>query len=427
MKFECTEVFEKLYETYSLNKYRQIVLYGGSRSGKTYALMQLMIMIMMETPGIVITVWRNKKVTCRATIMKDFKNAIKSDYILQQAFIENKTDGKFIYKYNGASISFEGSDDEDKVLGHTQDISIFNEITGFSELVYLQITQRTNMYIFADYNPSKKFWLNRHENRQDTVFLHSYYRMNKFCPENIRLQLEGYEPWETGSYEIRREGVYYNGKPISDKNQPPPHKKNVYEKSASVYHWLVYGLGLLAEKEHKVYKGWSTISREEYLALDYKEYYGLDFGTKNPTAMVGVKYDGDNTFYLDQKIYKPLSKTSLKLHELIEKGVNDKNNDLIVCDPSKKSYINNLRDNGFFIKGGNKNPGSVELGISLIVGFKIVYTIESDDIDEEYYDYEFELDKYDEPTDKPKKENDHIMDAIRYIIEFLVRYLNITV
>ena len=54
-----------------------------------------------------------------------------------------------------------------------------------------------------------------------------------------------YEPFLPNSYEIVGEKeIYYNGKPIDEKNQPPPHPENVKNGTADLYMWRVYGLGL---------------------------------------------------------------------------------------------------------------------------------------------------------------------------------------
>ena len=300
MNFSVTRIFPKYNKLYLNRTYRQIVLYGGSRSSKTYTLMQSMVIEMMKR-YLRITVWRQEKVTCRATVMEDFRSIVNSDPLLMGLFKENKAKGTYTNVKNGAVIMFEGADSDRKVHGLKQHISIFNEITEFSEAAYLQITQRTEETIFADYNPSKKFWFQRMKFRSDTIFIHSNFEDNPFLSEEIVKQLKSYEPWETGSYQIENGVPMYKGKVITLKHTPPPHKKNVKEKTADTFMWLVYGLGIGAEKPNKIYRAWQKISIEDYNKLPYEEDYGLDFGSSNPTACVGIKYDGDRTFLLMKK------------------------------------------------------------------------------------------------------------------------------
>lgn len=424
MNIKTTPVFPKYNQLFQDRAYRQIVLYGGSRSSKTYSLMQSMVIEMMKRKGLRITVWRNEKVTCRATVMEDFRSVVQNDIWLNSIFKENKAKGTYTNTKNNAVILFEGADSISKVLGLHQHISIFNEITEFSEAVYLQITQRTEETIFADYNPSKKFWFDRMKLRSDTIFLHSNFEDNPFLAQPIIDQLKSYEPWESGSYTIEQGVPMFEGKKITLKHTPPPHKKNVREETANTYMWLVYGLGIGAEKPNKIYQGWKRMHGDDYDELPYDEAFGLDFGTSNPTACVGLKYDGDRTFYIDQKIYKPMSVSDTSLGKLLRTvGVEDES--YLVCDSAKMNYITALRQDNFKALKARKGSDSVNLGIEVVQQFIIYVTTRSTDIWDEEGSYEWELDRYNKPTDKPVKKDDHAMDAIRYIITWIAHYYKV--
>lgn len=441
MDLKCTEVFGDVYEHYQMlsnqqvqenkftepkRRYRQIVAYGGSRSSKSWSILQIFVILLSTNKNFKITCWRNEKVTCRSTIMEDFKNILYSDINLYNLFTENKAKGSFTHKKTGSVIIFEGGDSIGKVLGMTQHISFFNEITEFNEDVYLQITQRTSQTIFADYNPSKSFWFEKHRKRNDTIFLHSWYAKNAFCPPEIVQQLESYEPWDRSSYEIIDGEIWCNGKPMDEKNRPKPNVKNISEGTVNEYMWMVYGLGLTAEKPNKIYRGWSRISRENYDLLEYTEYLGLDFGTSNPTAMLGVKFDGEKTFYVDQKLYMPQNEMKKSLNETLIECIGDNwKKIMIVCDSAKKAYGDSLRQAGFFAVDAKKGSGSLSYGISVLKGFKIVFTKESEDIENEYSLYSFMTDRYSKATDEPIKKDDHLMDALRYVITYLVYFLGI--
>lgn len=429
MNFKTTRVFAKFYDIFKRRKYRQIVLYGGSRSSKTYSLMQAMVIEMLIKKNYRITVWRNEKVTCRATAMVDFKKIVSENPYLSKIFVHNKSKGSFECTKTGSIILFEGADGDSKVLGMQQHISIFNEITEFAESVYLQITQRTEDTIFADYNPSKKFWFQRMTKRDDTLFIHSNFEDNPFLSKGIVEQLLSYEPWERGSYKV------YKGIPMFKKDgklvkitkelQPPPNKKNVEEGTANTYMWLVYGLGVGAEKPNKIYYGWEYIMDEEYAELPYQEYFGEDFGSSNPTAIVGVKFDGDRTFFIDEKFYKPMTQESRSLEQVNMDTVGMKN--IVIGDSAKMKYIQKLQAAGINMYKAIKGPDSVNLGIETVQYFNIYLTRSSENLDEEYSAYSWELDRYNRPTDRPVKKDDHGMDAIRYVITWLVPYLGINI
>jgi len=312
------------------------------------------------------------------------------------------------------------------VLGGAQDISFFNEVTEFSKAVYLQITQRTSDRIFCDYNPSKSFWLEQYRYDPKTVFIHSDFRNNAFCPEPIVEQLLSYEPWEVGSYEIIDGDLIYKGAPITKFNQPPPHLLNVKRGTANEYMWLVYGLGIGAEKPNRIYSGWRKITAEEFDSIDHTSYFGLDFGTSKPTACVEVKYDGNGTFYIYPRMYVPLSDINESLVTAIKQNVPSikLGESLIVADSAKQSYINTLRYAGHMITGAIKGQGSVHAGITSMQGLTIVF-VDDQEFNTEYNSYSWEIDRYEKPTDDPIKVDDHYMDSLRYIITYLIKYLGI--
>ena len=426
MKLQVSETFNKTSKVFYDDRYRQIVSYGGSRSSKSYSILQLLMLELIHRRNIKITVWRNVKLTCRSTVMEDFQNIIMFDRRIQSEFKENKQLGTFTYKPTGSKIVFEGADSIGKVLGGAQDISFFNEVTEFSKEVYLQITQRTSGKVICDYNPSKDFWLEKYRFDPKTVFLHSTFKDNAFCSPDIVDQLMSYEPWETGTYEVVGTECHYQGKIIDENNQPPPNEANMLKETGDEFHWLVYGLGLGAEKPNRIYRRWRKISYEDFRDLEYQSYYGLDFGTKNPTAVMEVKYDGNGVFYICPRYYKPLTDIEKSLSTVIHTDIPEirKYIDLIVADSAKEAYIKILSDAGYQIQGAIKGSGSVGAGITLIQTFTIYY-VSTIELETEYTNYSWSVDRYGKSTDEPIKVDDHLLDALRYIIAYLVGYLHI--
>lgn len=445
MDLQVTETFERTYDAYHKKvqetfkrgltggirieekyRYRMIVSMGGSRSGKSYSILQMLLLEMVTRKNIKITVWRNLKNVCRTSVLEDFEKIIMFDYNIFKNIKHNKQSGTFTYLPTGSKIVFEGADSVGKVLGGTQDISFFNEVTEFEEEVFLQITQRTADRVICDYNPSKNFFLEKFRKKDDTIFIHSNFESNAFCPENIKTQLKGYEPWESGTYEIKGSSVYYNGNPITHDNQPPPNLKNIEEGTANEYMWLVYGLGLGAEKPNKIYRGWRPISDDVFESLEATSYFGLDFGASNPTACIEVKYDGDGAFYIRERLYTPLQDISDSLPTVIKLQVPQikKGQSIIVCDSAKQEYIDLLCDANYMAMGAKKGNGSVEVGITLVQGFTIYY-VPTDNLSMEEELYSWATDRNGRLLDVPIKANDHLMDALRYIISYLVEYLNI--
>lgn len=410
----------------SYYRYRQIVSMGGSRSSKSYSILQMLLLELMRRKNIKITVWRKTKVECRTTVMEDFQKIIMFDPNVFRGFKVNRQAGSFTYEKTNSKIVFEGADSVGKVLGGTQTISFFNEVTEFSKDVYLQITQRTADRVICDYNPSKDFWLEKYRFDEDSVFIHSDFRNNEYCPPNIVKQLLSYEPWVPGSYEVVGTEIYYKGKPADEVNQPPKHEANHKKGTADEYMWLVYGLGLGAEKPQRIHRGWEKISNDFFKSLDYESYFGLDFGTSNPTACMEVKYDGDQSFYIRKAFHKPLQDMTNSLPHVFKTKIKnyEKGESLIVGDSAKQAFIDALGDLGHMIMPAKKGAGSVEYGIGIIQKFKIYY-VPDPDLDNEYQNYSWGVDRYGKATEVPIKMDDHLMDALRYIITYLVEWLQI--
>ena len=239
-------------------------------------------------------------------------------------------------------------------------------------------------------------------------------------------QLKSYEPWETGTYEVVGSECHYKGKIIDENNQPPPNEENMLKGTGDEFHHLVYGLGLGAEKPNRIYRRWRKISYEDFRDLEYQSYYGLDFGTKNPTAAMEVKYDGNGVFYICPRYYKPLTDIEKSLSTVIHTDIPEirKYIDLIVADSAKEAYIKILSDAGYQIQGAIKGSGSVGAGITLIQTFTIYY-VSTIELETEYTNYSWSVDRYGKSTDEPIKVDDHLLDALRYIIAYLVGYLHI--
>lgn len=402
MKMQVTPVFVELQKLYNDPKYRQIVLSGGSRSSKSWSILQLFALILLSNDNFRITCWRSEKVTCRSTILEDFKNILYLDPYLYNSFIYNKAKGEFTSKMTGSRIIFEGGDSIGKVLGMTQNISFFNEVTEFNKDVYLQITQRTSGKVILDYNPSKSFWVDNYRNDPRTVFHHSTYKDNPFCPAEIVEQLNSYNP------------------NIAE---------NIRKGTANNYMYNVYCLGIKAEKPNRIYNGWKTCNDKYFDSLEFPSYFGLDFGISRPTALVEVKFNGSRTFFVRELLYKPSSTMNCPIYEYIKNNIRQVTSDsLIVADSAKKSQVDDLRRGGLMAVGAIKGNGSIGNRIQQLQSFNVVYTESSMNLQEEYDTYSYMVDRYGKTTDDVDKRcDDHLLDAFSYCVSYLIDYLDIKI
>jgi PBSX family phage terminase large subunit len=399
MDYGITPVFYKNYTAFTARnddgskKYKYIINTGGSRSSKTWSLLELMHQICNANPNVRTTAWRDTKKDCRDTIWEDYQKILKISNRFNP-LLRNKTEATYSFPHNNSRLEFHGTDDEEKVHGLTQNVAWINEPYKISESTFDQIDMRSEV-IFIDWNPKKNHWIDKLSKRDNAIVIHSTFKDNPFCPPQMRNKILSYE------------------------NTP----YNLEQGTADEYMWQVYGLGLKSEKPNRIYKNWKTITDEDFDNAPYNSYYGLDFGAARPTAMVEVKFDGKESFLIKQRIYLPSQEMGCSLSELMAKiGIDKKIPN--ICDSAEPESINELRLNGFNAIPAIKGQGSVNSGIKFIQKFNIFYTESSLAIEDEYYEYEWEIING-VNLDRPVKRNDHILDAIRYITTYLQYYLRI--
>lgn len=430
IRFKVTNVFKKNEKSYHDKSIRYVVNSGGSRSSKTYSILQLFVTILMKERNYKISCYRNLRVDCIDTVGQDFRKIIE-EAGLSDKFSYNIKDAKWICKATGSAIYFAGTEKIHKALGQQNDIIFLNEISEFSLDVFNQLDQRTRDKVFIDYNPSKQFYIEGYRENEKAIFLHSTYLDNPFLTEGIIGKLEGYNPYEVGSTEVIDGVVCWKNKPVSDKNQPPPNIINVKNSTANKYMYEVYCLGLGSEKPNRIYTGWKTCEDSFFEQLTYEKFYGEDFGVVSPTAIVEVCFDGDRTFYINEILYKPSSTMGMPIGEYIQlpkrngKPLVDKNR-IMACDSAKESMIIDLAKSGINAVPALKGPGSVFRTISSMQSYNIVYTKSSENLKSEYLEYSWKIDRYGLSEDTPAPgQQDHLLQASGYIISFMITYLGI--
>lgn len=399
MEYGITPVFYKNYTAFKAKddkgkrKYKYIINTGSSRSSKTYSLLELIHRICENNDNIRATAWRDTKKDCRDTIWKDYQKILSLSGRLNYSN-RNKTEAFYAFPSKNSSFEFHGTDDEEKVHGLTQQVAWINEPYKISKDTFDQIDMRSDV-IFIDWNPKKNHWIDDLSKQSNACVIHSTFRDNPFCPEQSLIKILSYEPT----------------------------LENITNGTADAYKWAVYGLGEKAEKPNRIYKGWQKITDTEFEELPYNTYQGLDFGSTNPTALAEVKYDGNDSFFIRERIYKPISEMGSSMVEYFNAtGISKKHP--TVADSADPMKIAELLNNGFSIIPAMKGQGSVNSGIEFIRKFKIYYTASSTNVENEYENYEWEVFNG-VNLERPLKQDDHLMDAIRYCITYLQFYLHI--
>lgn len=139
------------------------------------------------------------------------------------------------------------------------------------------------------------------------------------------------------------------------------------------------------------------------------DFYGLDFGFNAPSALVAVQ-NLDPVLRIDELLYQS-GLTNSDLIGKLNKLIKDKNT-RIYCDAAEPARIEELKRAGFNAREANK---SVNDGIDTVKRYQLEFTRRSQNAINEVYEYRWdENKKTGDLLEKPVKNNDHAMDAVRY-------------
>lgn len=154
-------VFWHLQKAFNDVLIRFIWVYGGSSASKTYSVVQLTVIEMLQAPDSNSLVLRKYATDIRDSIFSDFKNVI-NDWGLQDLFIIQQN---YILCKTGSYVRFRGLDDSEKIKGISNfKRVILEEINQFDEVDLKQIRKRLrgrlNQQIVGIFNPiSEEHWI----------------------------------------------------------------------------------------------------------------------------------------------------------------------------------------------------------------------------------------------------------------------------
>ena len=389
---EATKVFYKhdiisrLKDDKGNNLFKYIIHTGSSRSSKTISLIQWIDDYLTTHPSTRATVWRDTRTSLGSTVWSDYKKFFAHKHTFGKQTNPIHYDNNSIFEPHGADFT--------NAHGLTQDIAWINEPYKITKETFDAIDQRANL-IIIDWNPRQGHWIDALSKNPRAVVIHSTFQDNQFCPEEQKLKILSYDP---------------------------SNPDNILNETANSYNWQVYGLGIKAEKPNKIYEGWKKISSVEFDELDLPSYNGLDFGMVASTGMVEAKYK-DGKLYLKQIWYKPVPRDQPYSRVLESCGI--PKNRFIIADSAGATEIRQINQSGYTCYACSKGKGSVMSGIKFMQTLDVYYC--GVDIEYEFDNYEWQVDRYGLTTEDPIKKDDHILDAIRYVAWWLKSYLNIQI
>lgn len=369
--FIPTPVFEANERAYN-DAWPIICNEGGSRSSKSFSIIQLLILIAaVNEPGVRISIVSHSLPHIKRGTFRDFRT------IMEQwgLWDDNQFSfSDFIYTFpNKSYLEFLGLEDEGRARGPSRDILFVNEANLISLSLFNQLAMRTTGTIFLDWNPADfSSWVYPIADDPKNKRIHSTYRNN-----------------------------------LSNLSQRQIEQIESYKDLPDSFWWDVYGLGKRGASKELIYTNWKQIDE---LPGKGEVFYGLDFGFIHPAALVKVEqYEGTN--YVQELIYE----SGLTLSDLMRKidnlGISKRAP--IYADAAEPKSIEEMYRAGYNIHPAVKD---VWAGILKVKESPLYITVSSNNLKREMYSYKWKVDKEGNTIEEPVKANDDGLDAMRYAI-----------
>jgi phage terminase large subunit len=364
-RIEPTKVYKENLRAYKEGNVL-IINQGGTSSGKTYAILQLLISIALSSSkSLVISIVSETLPHLKRGAMRDFFTILGDAYSPAR---HNKTDS--IYVINNSKFEFFPADDQSKMKGARRDYLFMNEANNISKQAYDQLEPRTRICTFIDFNPTHWFWAHELQNDKGTSFIKSTYLDNDKLDQKIIDSIE------------RRK-----------------------EKDPSW--WRVYGLGEIGMIEGVVFSNWQQV--ETFPEGEY--WCGLDFGyTNDPSSLIRMTLKGED-LYIDELIYQT-GLTNPNLSKLILQQTQQYTE--IFADSSEPKSIDEIFAYGVNIHPVVKGKDSIMNGIDILKRYNLKITKRSVNLIKELRNYSWMKDKNDNVLNKPIDMWNHGIDAVRY-------------
>lgn len=187
-----------------------------------------------------------------------------------------------------------------------------------------------------------------------------------------------------------------------------------------------YILGLWAMAEGIIYdmfdpeKHVKKITEFFRQLTDSGRYVSIDYGTQNATVFLLWNKGKDRKWYCIREYYysgrdKGSQKTDSEYADDLEKWLDGTGIKAIIVDPSAASFIAELRKRGFAVlKADNDVADGIRFVASLLNTGMLIFSESCSNTIKEFASYIWDEKAAQRGEDKPIKDHDHAMDAVRY-------------
>lgn len=364
------ELFRENYEC----RERFVVNQGGTSSGKTYTIMQVLFVYAMTKKGCVITVVGQDFPNLRVGAFRDAKTIIAGSEWMGSFFRVNES-AHYIQGRNGSIIEFNSYQDEQDAKNGKRDYLFVNEANGVPYAIFWQLQIRTREKVYLDYNPTARFWVhNEVIGRKDAKLIISSHWDNHFLTAEEHERIEGIEDEEL---------------------------------------WRVYARGLTGKLEGLVFTNWDIVdelpARDEWKMAAY----GLDFGFTNDPSALELVVLAHGEIWTDEVLYETGYTNPMLARTAKDAGITRR--DLIIADCAEPKSIAEIRAEGMHIVASVKGKDSINVGIDILKRYKWHVTRRSAGMISNLQAYKWKKDRDGKQTNSPIDAYNHGIDAVRYV------------
>ena len=367
IKIQTTRVFQDLISTDK----RICVFQGSSRASKTYNILIYWVYVLLQEDNKVLSIVRKTLPALKGSVLRDIKQ-ILIDFGVFNPDDWHSVDG--YYQLGTNLIEWFSVDDETKLRGRKRDYLFINEATEVTYDEYIQLALRTSDRIVIDLNPSLwNSWIYDLENEPDVFYTVVTYKDNPFLSQSLIDEIEKLKHRDQNLWRVFGEG---------QKGVPT----RVVFNHQQYYSELPPSAKLLG--------------------------YGVDFGYNDPTTLVKVYRDKDN-IYCEELLYLKNTTIPDLVYKIKDLGINL--TDDFICDSANPQAISEMSRAGINAKPVKKD--TILSGIDQIKRSNFFIHSNSQNLIQELNSYVWKNDKNGNNLDEPEDRNNHLIDAIRYVLQ----------
>ena len=364
----------ELFKANTQEGFRVYVNQGGTSSGKTMTILDVLFFYAINEGGCVITIVGQDLPHLKVGSLRDARNIRGGSDWLSKWFTINESSST-IRGLNGSLIEFKSYDNAQDAKNGKRDYLFINEANGIPYDIYWQLQIRTRKKVYIDYNPSERFWVHDEViGREGVKLIISDHRGNGFLTEDEHARIENIEDPEL---------------------------------------WRVYARGLTGKVQGLVLTNWDIVD-ELPPRSEWKTYaHGMDFGfAADPTALEKVVL-AHGELWVDELFYE----TGMTNPDIVTraKALGITRADMIIADSAEPKSIAEIQAQGLWCVPSVKGADSIVVGLDILRRYKIHVTRRSRGLISNLKAYKWQKDRDGKDTNAPQDKNNHAIDAIRYV------------